>query len=126
MGFEPVGPSQVETIEEEGRLAGVYAGPVRIDFGPVRDFAQLTAFEDAARGIPGARNVSVMGFSGGRATLSLSLESPAELLSELKERAPFEFRLREANGDGLLLDVVGEGADVDDAGFAQRPAAEHG
>jgi hypothetical protein len=56
----------------------------------------------------------------------MSLEAPTELLSEMKERAPFEFRLREANGDGLVLDVVGAAADGEDAGFAQRPAAEHG
>lgn len=119
VGFEPVG--------SRGPLDGSYSGRVRIDFGPVEDFAQLTRFEDAVAQIPAVRSVSVLGFSGGRATLSLSLESPTELLAELQDRAPFEFRLREANGDGLLLDVVGEAPGTDDApGFAQRPAAEHG
>jgi hypothetical protein len=129
VGFEPVGSGRVETTEEDGTLAGLYAGPVRIDFGPVEDFAQLTAFEDAVGDIAGVRNISVQQFSGGRATLAMSLEAPTELLSEMKERAPFEFRLREANGDGLVLDVVGEAAGdagPGDAAFAQRPAAEHG
>jgi hypothetical protein len=129
VGFEPVGAAQVETTEESGTLAGLYAGPVRIDFGPVEDFAQLTAFEDAIGGIPGVRNISVQQFSGGRATLAMSLEAPSGLLSELKERAPFEFRLREANGEGLVLDVIGEAAELsesEETGFAQRPAAEHG
>lgn len=119
VGFEPVGT--VPTTEADGTLAGVYAGPVRIDFGPVEEFAQLTTFEDLVGGIPGVRNISVQQFSGGRAILAMSLEAPTELLSELKERAPFAFRLREANGEGLVLDLVEE-----DAGFAQRPAAEHG
>ena len=128
VGFEPVSASRVETTEEAGTLAGVYAGPVRIDFGPVEDFAQLTAFEDAVSGIPGVRKISVQQFSGGRATLAMSLEAPTELLSQLKERAPFELRLREANGEGLVLDVLGGAAagEEDEAGFAQRPAAEHG
>lgn len=124
VGMEPVGTAETETAEPA--FDGAYAGPVRIDFGPVKDFAQLTAFEDAVGKIPGARNVSVLTFTAGRATLSMSLEAPTELLSELKERAPFEFRLRGANGDGLMLDVVGESPETEEPGFAQRPAAEHG
>ena len=124
-GEEERPPVGMEPVASTGALDGVWAGPVRIDFGPVSDFAQLTRFEDVVSAIPGARNISVLSFSGGRATLSVSLEAPTELLSELKERAPFEFRLREANGDGLLLDLIGE-AEVEGAGFAQRPAAEHG
>jgi hypothetical protein len=119
VGMAPVGARPLD---------GIYVGPVRIDFGPLADFAQLTAFEDAVREIPAARNISVQRFSGGRATLAMSLEAPTELLSELKERAPFDLRQREANGEGLVLDVVGEtAADAgEEPGFAQRPAAEHG
>ena len=132
----PVGMEPTTERAVPAALDGVYAGPVRIDFGPVADFAQLTAFEDAVGEIPGVRNISVERFSGGRATLAMSLEAPTELLTELKQHAPFEFRLREAHGDGLLLDVTAdereEPEEVDAAepgeepGFAQRPAAEHG
>jgi len=103
-------------IEEEGRPAvgtgparvganGVYAGEVEIEVGPFRDFAQLAGFEDAAAGIPDASRVKVKRFTGGRATVSISLERPVELLRALEERAPFDFVVRDTRRNGIVLDV---------------------
>ena len=48
-----------------------------------------------------------------RATFSMNLDNPVELLRELEERAPFEFRVRDTRSNQLILDVdddAGEGA----------------
>jgi hypothetical protein len=105
---------------EEGARApgdGRYAGEVQVEIGPLRDFAQLTMFEDAAAGVDGASDIRVMSFSDRRATLSMNLASPVELLRELEERAPFDFVVRDTRRDGLVLDVE------DDSGEQQDRAA---
>jgi DivIVA protein len=84
---------------------GMYAGRVEVEVGPLTDFAQLTGFEDAAAGIHGASEIRVKRFSRGRATVSMNLSDPVELLRELEERAPFEFVVRDRRTDGLVLDV---------------------
>jgi hypothetical protein len=84
---------------------GIYAGPVEVEVGPLTDFAQLTRFEDAASGIRGASGIHVKRFSRGRATVSMNLADPVELLRELEERAPFDFAVRDIRSDGLVLDV---------------------
>jgi hypothetical protein len=84
---------------------GVYAGPVEVEVGPLSDFAQLSGFEDAAAGIDGASEITVRRFAEGRATFSMRLGEPVELLRELEERAPFEFKVRDTRNDGLILDV---------------------
>src|SRR5215210_3180504 len=58
---------------EEGTRApadGRYAGEVQVEIGPLRDFAQLTGFEDAAAGVNGASDIRVTRFANGRATVS--------------------------------------------------------
>ncbi|MGI9556966.1 MAG: hypothetical protein ACR2N5_03395 [Solirubrobacterales bacterium] len=84
---------------------GVLAGPVRIDVGPLADFAQLIRIEDAARAIDAASEISIERFSGGRATLAVNLNEPVELLRELEDRSDLEFRVRRADADELVLDV---------------------
>jgi hypothetical protein len=92
--------------EKPGDAAdGLYAGPVEVEVGPLSDFAQLSGFEDAAAGIDGASEIRVRRFARGRATVSMNLDSPVELLRELEERAPFEFKVRDMRGDGVVLDV---------------------
>lgn len=86
---------------------GVYTGPVEVEVGPLRDFAQLSGFEDAASGISAA-DVAIKRFSEGRATFSMNFAQPVELLRELEERAPFEFKVRDMRGDGVVLDVDDE------------------
>jgi hypothetical protein len=90
---------------EEPPADGRYAGEVEVEIGPLRDFAQLTGFEDAAAGVNGASDIRVMRFENRRATLSMNLASPVELLRELEERAPFDFVVRDTRGQGLVLDL---------------------
>jgi len=91
---------------------GVYTGAVHVELGPLRDFNQLSLFQDAAAGIGAASEIRVTRVSKGRATVSMNLDSPVELLRELEERAPFEFRVRDTRGDGVVLDI--DDADSDD------------
>lgn len=86
-------------------FAGIYSGEIEVDVGPLNDFGQLTGFEDAASGIDGASEIRVTRFAQRRATLSMNLDSPVELLRELEERAPFEFKVRDTRSDQLILDV---------------------
>jgi hypothetical protein len=96
---------------------GTYAGRVEVEVGPLTDFAQLTGFEDAAAGIRGASEIRVRRFSRGRATVSMNLSDPVELLRELEERAPFDFVVRDRRSGGLVLDV-----DEDERGRQDRAA----
>jgi hypothetical protein len=90
---------------------GVFAGDVEVEVGPLNDLAQLTSFEDAAAGIDGARESRVKRSTDRRATVSMNLSDPVELLRELEERAPFEFKVRDTRRDGLVLDVDEDGAE---------------
>jgi hypothetical protein len=96
-------PRAIDPPAESGD--GTYAGTVEVEIGPLRDFAQLTGFEDAAAGIRGASEIFVKRFSRGRATVSMNLADPVELLRELEERAPFDFAVRDTRSDGLTLDL---------------------
>jgi hypothetical protein len=108
----------LEALEEdrpavgtEPAQAGVYSGEVEIEVGPLKDFAQLTGFEDAAAGIDGASQIKVKRFSGGRAWVSMKLDSPVDLLRALEEKAPFDFVVRDTRSSGVVLDVDEDGAD---------------
>ena len=78
-------------VGTEAAQGGMYSGEVEIEIGPLKDFAQLTGFEDAAGGIEGASQIKVKRFSGGRAWVSMKLENPIDLLRALEEKAPFDF-----------------------------------
>jgi len=82
-----------------------YAGAVEVEVGPLRDFAQLTSFEDAASQIESASDVSVRSFAQGRATFSMTFAQPVDLLSELERRTPFDFSVRVAGDESVVLDV---------------------
>jgi hypothetical protein len=94
----------------EREIADLFEGMVKVEIGPIGDFSQLVGFEDAAGQIGATSEISVEKFSEGRATLSMRLDEPVELLRELEERSPFEFKVRHTGGDRLVLDV-----DEDDA-----------
>lgn len=89
---------------------GMYEGSVEVEIGPLGDFSQLLGFETAAGSLRGLDEISVRRFAGGRATLGLRLGEPIELLRELEELAPFEFRVRQTGGDRLVLDIEDESA----------------
>ncbi|HEY2717826.1 MAG TPA: hypothetical protein VGI73_16565 [Solirubrobacterales bacterium] len=86
---------------------GLYEGRIRLEIGPLGDFSQLVGFEDAI-GELGASEISVERFSEGRATLSMHLEEPVDLLHELEEHATLDFRVRHTAPDNLVLDIDDE------------------
>jgi uncharacterized coiled-coil protein SlyX len=83
---------------------GVFEGPIKLEIGPLGDFSQLVGFEDAV-GQVGASEISVERFSEGRATLSMRLDQPVELLRELEELSALDFKVRHTAPDNLILDV---------------------
>jgi DNA repair ATPase RecN len=94
---------------------GLYAGRVKLEIGPLGDFSQLVGFEDAVGQI-GASEISVERFSEGRATFSMNLDQPVDLLRELEELSNVEFKVRHTASDNLILDVD------EDQGQEQRAA----
>lgn len=94
---------------------GIFEGEVKLEIGPLGDFSQLVGFEDAVGKI-GASDISVERFSEGRATLSMRLDEPTELLRELEELSTLDFKVRHTAPDNLILDVD------EDPGPEQRAA----
>jgi chromosome segregation ATPase len=94
---------------------GLFTGRVKLEIGPLGDFSQLVGFEDAVGQI-GASEISVERFSEGRATLSMNLDQPVDLLSELEELSALDFKVRHTASDNLILDVD------EDQGPEQRAA----
>ncbi|HEY6729910.1 MAG TPA: hypothetical protein VI039_02675 [Solirubrobacterales bacterium] len=114
-------PQQPEAQDETPAAAAsdaddsLYAGRVKLEIGPLGDFSQLVGFEDAV-GQMGASEISVERFSEGRATLSMNLNQPVDLLRELDELSTLDFKVRHVAPDNLILDVD------EDAGPEQRAA----
>jgi len=98
------GASQVRNGHGDPEMKDLFEGPVKVEIGPLGDFSQLVGFEDAV-GQLGASEISVERFSEGRATLSMHLDEPVDLLRELEERSPLDFRVRRTSDDNLILDV---------------------
>lgn len=94
---------------------GLFEGEVKLEIGPLGDFSQLVGFEDAV-GQLGASEISVERFSEGRATLSMHLDEPVDLLRELEELSLLDFKVRHTAPDNLILDVD------EDQGPEQRAA----
>jgi hypothetical protein len=94
---------------------GIFEGLIKLEIGPLGDFSQLVGFEDAV-GQVGASEISVERFSEGRATLSMRLDEPVELLRELEELSTLDFKVRHTAPDNLILDVD------EDPGPEQRAA----
>jgi hypothetical protein len=116
-GASPNGasPEPPAPAAEGDLFDGFFEGRVRLEIGPLGDFSQLVGFEDAV-GQLGASEISVERFSEGRATLSMRLDQPVELLRELEERSALDFRVRHTAPDNLILDVD------EDQGPEQRAA----
>jgi chromosome segregation ATPase len=93
----------VEAAEDE-EGDGLFAGRIKLEIGPLGDFSQLVGFEDAVGQI-GASEIKVDRFSEGRATFSMRLDEPTDLLSELEELSTLDFKVRHNAPDNLVLDV---------------------
>lgn len=104
---DPAGAAAADAGVERA-AKGLYEGIVKVEVGPFDDFSQLVGFEDAAGQIDGTSEISVERFSEGRATISMHLDEPVELLRELEERSPLEFQVRRTADDNLVLDVDDE------------------
>jgi hypothetical protein len=95
-------PEPEPPLEDEAE--GLYAGRVKLEIGPLDDFSQLVGFEDAVGQI-GASEISVERFSEGRATFSMNLDQPTDLVRELEDLSNLDFRVRHTAPDNLILDV---------------------
>jgi hypothetical protein len=100
---------------KDEQAEGLYEGQVKLEIGPLGDFSQLVGFEDAVGQI-GASEIKVDRFSEGRATFSMRLDQPVDLLSELEELSDLDFKVRHNAPDNLVLDVD------EDEGPEQRAA----
>lgn len=93
-----------EAMPDSSAAEGVYEGQVKLEIGPLGDFSQLVGFEDAV-GQLGASEIKVDRFSEGRATLSMQLDKPVDLLSELEELSNVDFKVRHTAPGNLILDI---------------------
>ncbi len=106
--FEPaLGESAdggADPASTDGAANGLFEGEVKLEIGPLGDFSQLVGFEDAV-GRVGASEISIERFSEGRATLSMRLDEPTELLRELEQLSQLDFKVRHTAPDNLVLDI---------------------
>ncbi|MGN6256985.1 MAG: hypothetical protein ACTHN3_04440 [Solirubrobacterales bacterium] len=113
--MEPALEAEAQAGDGAEAADGLYQGHVKLEIGPLGDFSQLVGFEDAV-GQLGASEIKVDRFSEGRATLSMNLDEPVDLLSELEELSNVDFTVRHTAPDNLILDVD------EDQGPEQRAA----
>jgi chromosome segregation ATPase len=103
--MEPALRAEAQAAEEPAPAdESLYEGEVKLEIGPLGDFSQLVGFEDAVGRI-GASEIKVDRFSEGRATFSMRLDEPTDLLNELEELSSLDFRVRHIAPDNLILDV---------------------
>jgi chromosome segregation ATPase len=102
--MEPALRAEAEAQPPADAGEGLYEGEVKLEIGPLGDFSQLVGFEDAVGQI-GASEIKVDRFSEGRATFSMQLNEPTDLLSELEELSSLDFKVRHTAPDNLILDV---------------------
>jgi hypothetical protein len=104
-GAQAEGRGRAENFAGIGEISQeTFEGKVHVEIGPLGDYSQLVGIEDAIDRI-GASEISIQRFSEGRATLSMNLDEPVELLRALEEHAAMEFRVRHAADDSLVIDV---------------------
>jgi chromosome segregation ATPase len=102
--MEPALQAEAQQAEQDAAGEGLFEGPVKLEIGPLGDFSQLVGFEDAV-GRLGASEIKVDRFSEGRATFSMRLDQPVDLLSELEELSDVDFKVRRSAPGNLVLDV---------------------
>jgi hypothetical protein len=85
-----------------------FARTVELEAGPFRDFASLSAFEDALGTLSRVDEVYVRRFEGDRATIELTLDvDPAAFLDEMAARLPYTLSVDRADADRIAVHVVG-------------------
>lgn len=109
-GATPVANGNGASGAEPTDFDGLYEGRVKLEIGPLGDFSQLVGFEDTI-GELGASEISIERFSEGRATLSMHLEEPIDLLQELEEHSALDFKVRHTAPDNLVLELDHEPGD---------------
>jgi hypothetical protein len=104
------GASADHSVDEADTVwqPGLFAGKIRLGVGPLGYFSQLVGFEDSI-GRLGATDISVERFSEGRATFSMRLDQPVDLLRELESLSALDFKVRHTAPDNLILDVDEDG-----------------
>jgi chromosome segregation ATPase len=102
--IEPALQAEADAAQGPTADESLYEGEVKLEIGPLGDFSQLVGFEDAVGQI-GASEIKVDRFSEGRATFSMRLDEPTDLLSELEELSALDFKVRHTAPDNLILDV---------------------
>ncbi len=113
--IEPALQAEAGQPQEGAAEDGLFEGDVKLEIGPLGDFSQLVGFEDTV-GRLGASEIKVDRFSEGRATFSMRLDQPVDLLHELEELSELDFKVRHTAADNLILDVD------EDQGPEQRAA----
>jgi hypothetical protein len=104
---ETESPPQIQSPNGKGAdeiSQETFEGTIKVEIGPLGDYSQLVGIEDAI-GRLGGSEISIERFSEGRATLKMNLDEPVDLLRELEEHSPLEFKVRRAADDNLVLDV---------------------
>jgi len=84
-------------------------GIVEVEVGPLSDFSQLLAFQEAAEGLAVVEGVRLERFSEGCATLMVSLAEPTDLAAALQEAAPLALQQRSATQGSVAFDVPAAG-----------------
>lgn len=102
------GNGHVEIDPDTSWEPGLFEGKLRLEIGPLGDFSQLVGFEETVGKI-GATDISVERFSEGRATFSMNLHEPVDLLRELEALSTIDFKVRHTAPDNLILDVDEDG-----------------
>ncbi|MBS1893671.1 MAG: hypothetical protein JST59_20415 [Actinobacteria bacterium] len=102
------GNGHVEIDPDTSWEPGLFEGRLRLEIGPLGDFSQLVGFEETVGKI-GATDISVERFSEGRATFSMNLHEPVDLLRELEALSTIDFKVRHTAPDNLILDVDEDG-----------------
>jgi hypothetical protein len=96
------------TMSDEPPPPGPAARTVELQAGPFRDFASLSAFEDALGTLSKVEEVYVRRFEGDRATIEVTLgEEPAALVDEMTARLPYTLSVDRTDADRIAVHVVG-------------------
>ena len=106
IGAATTGPAANGHVDRDP--AEIFEGLVEVEIGPLGGFSQLVGFEAAAEGTDATSEITVRRFAEGRATLAMKLDEPVELLRELEERSPLDFKVRQLGARRVVLDVDDE------------------